>query len=673
MRGTRLLLALVVIMLVAAPAAAQCVEAPAGDVWTCAADDPDGFDATTNGITDTVTVDPGVTVSATSSLSVITVNIINGTVNNSGAVQNGEVAGAAIFAFGSVTTQGSGTFSAIADSGVAVASSSGTLTNAGNVAANVPSGSAMFQTADDIVNDGMAAANGDFGTALLGGSGDNTITNNATASATGPDGIAIATGTGNDTVILGGASTTTGGSSTESSICAAGIVLAICTGDNDDIVRIANGATVTGVIDGAAGADTLDFGFLTPSQAALLNPAGGNLTNAGKLYEWINFETIEGSSPVISINDVTLAEGTGAVTNFDFTLTLSEPVNAEVTVTFTADDNTATSADDFVPVSATATFPMNVTTTTATVTVTADNKFEGTEMFFVNLSSPSANAAIDDDQGIGTITNDDPQPTLMINDVTAAETNAGTTTFTFIVGISNPSATAVTVDAATQNDTAAAPADFIAFAPTPVTFPANSAAPRPVSVTVNGDTAFESDETFFVNLTSPAGATIADNQGLGTITNDDGRTADFSITKSGPALAVTGTPFNYTITATNNGPDDATGATVTDTLPANVTLVSATPSQGSCSGTTTVTCNLGAILNGASVTITLSVNPAAPDPATSNTAAVAGADADPNVANDTSAPATTNVLASGAIPTLSTMMLLVLVLALAGLAALRLR
>src|SRR4029434_2975363 len=40
-------------------------------------------------------------------------------------------------------------------------------------------------------------------------------------------------------------------------------------------------------------------------------------------------------------------------------------------------------------------------------------------------------------------------------------------------------------------------------------------------VTVNGDTNFEPNETFFVNVTNVSGATVLDGQGLGTITNDD--------------------------------------------------------------------------------------------------------------------------------------------------------
>jgi subtilisin-like proprotein convertase family protein len=44
---------------------------------------------------------------------------------------------------------------------------------------------------------------------------------------------------------------------------------------------------------------------------------------------------------------------------------------------------------------------------------------------------------------------------------------------------------------------------------------------RPATVTINGDTVVEGDETFQVTLSDPTGAVIVDGQGLGTITNDD--------------------------------------------------------------------------------------------------------------------------------------------------------
>ncbi len=85
-------------------------------------------------------------------------------------------------------------------------------------------------------------------------------------------------------------------------------------------------------------------------------------------------------------------------------------------------------------------------------------------------------------------------------------------------------------------------------------------------------------------------------------------TAGLSLTKGDSPDPVTyGQNVTYTLTVTNNGPDAATNVTLTDTLPTNVVLVSATPSQGSCSGTTTVTCNLGTINDGANATVTIVV------------------------------------------------------------------
>jgi len=78
----------------------------------------------------------------------------------------------------------------------------------------------------------------------------------------------------------------------------------------------------------------------------------------------------------------------------------------------------------------------------------------------------------------------------------------------------------VTVAYSTADGTATAGSDYTAANGT-ITFNANETS-KQVTVNVNGDTAVEPTETFFVNLTNPTGgATIADNQGLGTITNDD--------------------------------------------------------------------------------------------------------------------------------------------------------
>jgi uncharacterized repeat protein (TIGR01451 family) len=117
--------------------------------------------------------------------------------------------------------------------------------------------------------------------------------------------------------------------------------------------------------------------------------------------------------------------------------------------------------------------------------------------------------------------------------------------------------------------------------------------------------------------------------------------ADLSITKDGlPNPVTVGSNLTYTITVTNNGPSGATGVTVSDSLPSGMTFVSATPSQGSCSGMTTVSCSLGSLGNGGSATVTIVVTPTQAG-GFSNTAMVTGNEADPNGANNSATQVTT--------------------------------
>jgi uncharacterized repeat protein (TIGR01451 family) len=120
--------------------------------------------------------------------------------------------------------------------------------------------------------------------------------------------------------------------------------------------------------------------------------------------------------------------------------------------------------------------------------------------------------------------------------------------------------------------------------------------------------------------------------------------ADLSISKTdSPDPVTAGQNLTYTVTVTNNGPNTASGVTVSDTLPGNVALVSATPSQGSCSGTTTVSCSLGTIDNGGSATVTIvvTVSSEATGPI-SNTASASANEPDPSTPNQ--ATATTTVI-----------------------------
>ena len=113
-----------------------------------------------------------------------------------------------------------------------------------------------------------------------------------------------------------------------------------------------------------------------------------------------------------------------------------------------------------------------------------------------------------------------PPATLAINNVTKAEGRRGTTTFTFTVARSGDTSGSVSVSYATAPGTALAGSDYNATSGT-LSFAAGVTS-RTINVSVIGDRTAEPDETFFVNLSNAVGGTIVDDQGLGTIVNDDG-------------------------------------------------------------------------------------------------------------------------------------------------------
>ena len=119
--------------------------------------------------------------------------------------------------------------------------------------------------------------------------------------------------------------------------------------------------------------------------------------------------------------------------------------------------------------------------------------------------------------------------------------------------------------------------------------------------------------------------------------------ADLRITKAkaDSSFGISGNHVRYLITVANDGPTSAADVVVTDTLPANTVFASAAPSQGSCGLTAgVVTCQLGALANGASATINLAITPTR-SMNLSNTASVTSTTSDPDAADNSSTVAVT--------------------------------
>jgi len=340
------------------------------------------------------------------------------------------------------------------------------------------------------------------------------------------------------------------------------------------------------------------------------------------------------------------------------TVTRTGGAEGAVSVGYRTFDSTAKAGIDYVETSGTLSWADGDTASKSfTVPILHDPTYDPDERFMVVLDQPTCSAG----DGltfseIVTIT-ESVLPTLSINNVSTSEGNGGATPFTFTVKLSEPSTQPTTVDYATANGTAVAGSDYTAASGTLTFNPGVTT--QMITVNVTGDPFCEPDETFTVNLSSPTNATIADGTGTGTIVNDDSCSADIGITKTGPTIVYAETPFTYTMAVTNAGPGVANSVIVTDPLPAGTTFVSATPSQGSCSGTTTVTCSLGVLGIGANATIALTVTPATTGPLR-NTASVSIAPmTDPNPANN-SATAQATVLAATTIPALGERLLMLL-------------
>ncbi|MDZ8109037.1 MAG: FG-GAP-like repeat-containing protein [Nostoc sp. DedQUE12a] len=161
-------------------------------------------------------------------------------------------------------------------------------------------------------------------------------------------------------------------------------------------------------------------------------------------------------------------------------------------------------------------FAAGETTKAITLSVVGEKVTEADETINLTLSHPNQTSAIA--SGTITIDDDDNQPTISIADKSGKE-DIGNLVFT--VKLSNASTDIITVGYTTANDTAIANVDY-----TPVTGTLTfnpGVTTQTITVPIVNDFVDEptNSERFFINLTNPTNATIADNQGIGTITDDD--------------------------------------------------------------------------------------------------------------------------------------------------------
>ena len=277
---------------------------------------------------------------------------------------------------------------------------------------------------------------------------------------------------------------------------------------------------------------TLSF---TPgvTQQTLRVPVKGDTTLEANETLYVNLSRPSGASladkqglglirnddgPALSIADASLSEGQSGTQVMTFTVTLSAPSATAVSVDYATQDRTATVDSDYLEANDTLTIPAGATSGTISVVIRGDTLAEANELFTLVLTRPSTNAYIADGEALGTLINDD-SPALSISDASLTEGHSGTQMMTFTVTLNAPSASPVYVDYSTDDDTAAMDSDYLEATDT-LSFPPGVTS-QTLDVPVLGDTLPELNETFVVRLSRPVNATLADDQGLGTIVNDD--------------------------------------------------------------------------------------------------------------------------------------------------------
>ncbi len=328
--------------------------------------------------------------------------------------------------------------------------------------------------------------------------------------------------------------------------------------------------------------ETIVFTVASPTNATL-----GTQTTAT-----LNISDDDGQPSVtLGLSDSPMTENAGVAT---VTATLSNASTEDVTVNLTLSGSATGSGTDYNASGSSIVVSAGSTSNTMTLTSVHDTTDEENETITVDITSVTNGTENGIQQVTATITDDDATPSLSIDDVAINE-NSGTANFT--VTLSAISGKTVTVDYATSEGTATAGSDYTAISTTTLTFNPNQTS-KAVNVALIGNTTFEDNETFNVDLTNPSNATIADNQGLGTINNDDSAptvsftSASQSQTESAASATITAqlsgvSGLDVTVPFTINGSSTATGSGTDYSISATPLTITA----GNNSADITVTLN----------------------------------------------------------------------------------
>jgi large repetitive protein len=227
------------------------------------------------------------------------------------------------------------------------------------------------------------------------------------------------------------------------------------------------------------------------------------------------------AQPMLSIADVSIAEGDAGATTMVFPVRLSEPAPAGgVRFDIAASDGTADAGDYMSGLSLTgATIPEGESEYAFEIAVFADEDYEPDETFFVDVANVEG-ADIVDGRAIGTILNDEFTPQVAGRNRSVVEGDIGDTAAIVEIALQYPSMQEVRVDYATEEGTARPFEDYASASGTLVFAPGETL--RTVAIAIHGDTEDERAEYFDLVLSNAVGATLGEAARIYIATDDGG-------------------------------------------------------------------------------------------------------------------------------------------------------
>jgi uncharacterized repeat protein (TIGR01451 family) len=332
-------------------------------------------------------------------------------------------------------------------------------------------------------------------------------------------------------------------------------------------------------------------------------------------------------APVTTVSCTLTSFASGATTTFTLTVNVGAAIASGTKISNTA--STSSTTTDSNP---------GTNSSTVIVTVATSGQFD-----LIDSSSASPNPVTAGNNITFTDTVSNAGPATPLNPVFSSSVPANTTFVSLAIpaGVTCPTIPAVGGTGAISCCAGAGGVCTVGVA-----FPAGTSEPLPLVVKVNAGTA---SGTIITNTSSIAptlnDVNPANNSSSASTVVGAPTQADVAIVKTAaPEPVDQGTNLTYTLQVSNNGPGVAQGVAVSDPLPTQVTFVSVSSTQGTCSQAGgTVSCSIGTMSVGGLVIITINTTASTFSSSTtaSNTATVTSTTSDPNPANNFSSTIST--------------------------------